>query len=78
MKEKKAVIQDPLSVEDQLVFDILRLLNQVPLSQRESILATVSSFVASEQEAHEEEVKRKLILKLTDMGCRLDVGESRP
>ncbi len=61
-----------LSIEDQLVFDILGLLNRVPLSQRESILATVSGFVASEQDAHEEEIKRKLISKLTGMGCRVE------
>ncbi len=60
-----------LSVEDQLVFDILGLLNRVHLSQRESILATVGGFVVSEQDAHEEELKRKLILKLTGMGCRV-------
>ncbi len=66
--------RDPwqLSVEDQLVFDILRLLNRVPLSQRESILATVSGFVSSEQDALEEETKRKVMRKLTDMGCRLE------
>jgi hypothetical protein len=62
---------NPLTIEDQLVFDILGLLNQVPLSQRESILATVASFVASEQDALEEEMKRKLISKLIGMGCRL-------
>jgi len=72
MEEQKAHC---LSVEDQLVFDILILLNRVPLSQRESILATVASFVASEQEALEDEVKRKLIRKLTGMGCRVDSGE---
>lgn len=62
---------DHLSVEDELVFGILDLLNRVPLAQRESILATVSSFVASEQEAYHDEVKRKLIHKLTRMGCRV-------
>ena len=60
-----------LSVEDQLVFDILGQLNRVPLSQRESILATVGGFVVSEQDAQEEEMKRKLIHKLTGMGCRV-------
>jgi hypothetical protein len=69
----KGLQHNPLCLEDQLVFDILGLLNRVPLSQRESILATVSSFVASEQEAYEEDMKRKLIGKLTSMGCRLDV-----
>ncbi len=64
----------PLSTEDQLVFDMLLLLNRVPLSQRDSILATVGSFVASEQDAHEDEVKRKVISKLTGMGCRLEEG----
>jgi hypothetical protein len=63
--------KNPLSIEDQLVFDILGLLNQVPLSQRESILATVASFVVSEQDALEEDMKRKLISKLIGMGCRL-------
>ena len=72
MIENTELLQDPLSPEDQLVFEILALLNRVPLSQRDSILATVGSFVGSEQEAYEDEVKRKLIRKLTGMGCRLE------
>jgi hypothetical protein len=72
MQDNKEIWYNPLSIEDQLVFDILGLLNRVPLSQRESILATVASFVASAEEAHEEEIKRKLIGKLTGMGCRVE------
>jgi len=71
MEAESDTLKNPLSLEDQLVFDILGALNRVPLSQRESILATVASFVGSEQEAHEEEIKRKLIRKLTGLGCRL-------
>lgn len=71
MDDKQEIWQNPLSIEDELVFDILGLLNRVPLSERESILATVASFVASAEEAHEEEIKRKLIGKLTGMGCKL-------
>ena len=66
-------LHDPLSREDQLIFDILSRLSAVPLSQRESILATVAAFVASEQEAHEDELKRKLIGKLTGLGCRIEL-----
>lgn len=61
-----------LSNEDELVFDILALLRRVNLGQRDSILATVAAFVQSEQEAREEELKRKLIGKLTRMGCRVE------
>lgn len=61
-----------LSTEDELVFHILGTLNCVPLSERESILATVAAFVSSEQDAREEEIKRKLIGKLTGMGCRVE------
>src|SRR5947209_7608084 len=57
-----------LALEDQLVIEIMALLVRAPLEARQSILATASAFVASEEAALEDERKRQVVRLLSARG----------